>query len=546
MNDNHSNGAHESNPPSIAKDPPLARRILGMVPTLLVLVALFGVAYAGHEFGWTVPKFSKLFGDADNDDDAEWCNDHGVPKGICVECDESLLPRTESTWCETHGVHNCPFERPEVVQTKSTPDIRPDDRARAALALALKPRKENSEASKLHERRIQVASDKILHKMGIEVSPVKREPIVESISASGEVSFEQPRVIPISSAVAGRVWMITDNGTLGAAVQRGDVLALLDSAEVGKAKAELLQAYAQVELRKKTLDRLNSLSDTGSVSLARISEAETALREARIRLTGSQQTLNNMGLPIRVDEKAKLTSEELTEQVHFFGIPREITAGLNAKTTTANLTPLIAARAGSVITVKAALGEMTDPGKPLFIIADASRMWLTLNVRNEDMHFVRVRDAKKNRPGQQVMFRVDGAAEEVTGELVWKSAEVDEKTRTVQVRAELPNPEGKLLANSYGTGRILLRDEKDAVVVSSEAIHWAGDCHVVFVQDKNFDHPGAPKVFHVRNVRPGVTNRIGNESYTEILAGVVPGELVAGRNSYALRGELLKSTLGGD
>jgi cobalt-zinc-cadmium efflux system membrane fusion protein len=327
-----------------------------------------------------------------------------------------------------HGVHNCPFERPEVAQTKTTPEIRPADLERAARALALKERKENSSKSKLHERRLQVASEDAMQKMGIEVAPVLREPIVESISAGGEVTFEQPRVIPISSTVAGRLWMITPQGTLGAQVKRGDVLALLDSVEVGKAKAELLQAYAQIELRKKTVDRLRSLSDTGGVSLAKMNEAETALREARIRMAGAQQTLNNMGLPIHIDEQVKLSPEELTERVHFFGIPPALTSGMNRKTTTANLTPLIAARDGAVTNVKAALGEMIDPGKPLFVIADTSRMWLTLNVRVEDMQYVHVRDAKT--AGQQVKFRVDGTSADVAGELVWKSAEVDEKTRT--------------------------------------------------------------------------------------------------------------------
>ena len=103
-------------------------------------------------------------------------------------------------------------------------------------------------------------------------------------------------------------------------------------------------------------------------------------------------------------------------------------------------------------------------------------------------------------------FRPDGSKTDVNGELIWKSTQVDEKTRTVQFRAELPNPDGSLLANTFGTGHIVLREEKKAVVVPNEAVHWEGDCHVVFVRDKNFSREGAPKVFHVRTVRPGVKN----------------------------------------
>jgi membrane fusion protein, heavy metal efflux system len=104
----------------------------------------------------------------------------------------------------------------------------------------------------------------------------------------------------------------------------------------------------------------------------------------------------------------------------------------------------------------------------------------------------------------------------------------------------VPNPDGTLMAHTFGTGRVILRAEQDAIVVPSEAVHWEGDCHVVFVRDKHFLDAGAPKVFHVRSVRPGV-DHAGN---TEIIAGLLPGEVVATRNSAALRAELLKNNLG--
>ena len=36
-----------------------------------------------------------------------------VPESVCVECNESLMPRIEAKWCKIHEVHFCPFERPE-------------------------------------------------------------------------------------------------------------------------------------------------------------------------------------------------------------------------------------------------------------------------------------------------------------------------------------------------------------------------------------------------------------------------------------------------
>jgi cobalt-zinc-cadmium efflux system membrane fusion protein len=111
----------------------------------------------------------------------------------------------------------------------------------------------------------------------------------------------------------------------------------------------------------------------------------------------------------------------------------------------------------------------------------------------------------------------------------------------VAARAELPNPQGRLRDETFGAGRIILREEKEAIVVPNEAVHWEGCCHVVFVRDKDFFHAqDSPKVFHVRTVRVGAKN----EKYTEVIAGVLPGEVVASKGSDVIRAELLKNSLG--
>jgi cobalt-zinc-cadmium efflux system membrane fusion protein len=60
------------------------------------------------------------------------------------------------------------------------------------------------------------------------------------------------------------------------------------------------------------------------------------------------------------------------------------------------------------------------------------------------------------------------------------------------------------------------------------------------VRDKNFLAKSGLKVFHVRTVRPGVSNG----KHTEIIGGLLPGEIIATTNSAILRGELLKNSLG--
>ncbi len=509
------------------------------LPTALVLALLAGLAYWGHVSGWALPKFSELTGNGGNADE-DWCKEHSVPESICVECIESLLPKIKSSWCRTHGIHNCPLERPEIAQLAVIPTITQGDLDRARRALDLKERPENNQKCKLHEHRIQFASQEVMDKMGIDIAPVSEAAILETVIASGEITFEGPRVAPIFTPVPGRVWYVAPQGQMGSQVKRGDVLALVDSIEVGKAKAEFLQSHAQYELRNKTLANLNAIAQQGAVSQSRLLEADTAMQEAHIRLLTSQQALLNLGLPARVEDVHGLSPEALSKRLLFLGIPESLTQKLDYRATTANLIPVLASRDGIVTASKVVPGEMVDASKTLFVITDTSQMWLLLNVRNEDVKYLRQRNDTDGVPGQLVRFRPDGNDQEVAGELVWISKAVDEKTRAVQVRVNLPNPEGKLLANTFGRGRVVLREEKNAIVVPNEALHWEKDCHVVFVRDKNFLSAGAPKVFHVRTVRPGVING----DYTEIIAGILPGEVIATKNSAVLRAELLKNSLG--
>ncbi len=205
---------------------------------------------------------------------------------------------------------------------------------------------------------------------------------------------------------------------------------------------------------------------------------------------------------------------------------------LNPTQTTSNLIPVFAPRDGIVIARDVVAGEVIDTGKMLFTVADTSRMWLMLNVPLEEARYIAV--------GQKVIFRADGGERADTGTLTWVSTEVDSETRTVMVRAELPNHDGHLRNETFGTGEIVLRDEPEAIVVLSTAVHWEGCCHVVFVRDKDFHQDGSYKVFHTRSVQPGVD--MGN--YTEMIAGLWPDEVVVTKGSGVLRAELLKGNLG--
>lgn len=507
----------------------LGARLAQIVSTGLAMAVLAVVGYWGHTNGWKLPSFSELSGEASLEK-ADWCEAHAVPESECVECDPSLYPPlTDHGWCSEHGVHQCSLCHPEVAQVKPTPVITTPDRERAERGLAARERSANNNRCPLYRRRVQFASMEAMADAGVDVALAEEKPIVESIAAPAEISYDPTLVAHVSARTPGPVWRVEKR--VGDPVKKDELLALIDAAAVGKAKADLLQAHAQVDLWQQTLARLRPLGGQ-VVSQQQILEAEASLREARVRLIGARQSLVNLGLPINLDSLNGLSEAGLADRVQFLGLPTSVTAELDRTTTTSNLLPVTAPFDGVVAERNVAPGEVAGEGEELFVIADPRRMWLNLDVRQEDVAYV--------TPGRRVLFRSDVGGVEAEGKVDWVSTTADEATRTVRARADLSNPDGRLRASTFGKARVVIREEPAAVMVPDEAVQWDGSCHIVFVRDKNFFEKGSPKLFHTRTVRPGVKDN----GDTEMIAGILPGEVVAAKGSGVLRAQLLKNNLG--
>lgn len=518
------------------------RRAAGRVASAAFAVAcVVGVAAAvtalGHATGWRLPKASALRGETAAEAD-DWCREHGVPESACVECRPDLLPRGPSyKACREHGVADCPLCHPEVAQLAVRPRVTDADRELAARALAFAPREANDLKCKKHERRIQLPSDEMAARLGLEVAEVTRGPVAETIQVTGEITYDPTRLARVTPRAAGNVWRIDRQA--GDKVRKGDVLALVDSAAVGKAKAEFQLAVVQLEVRREVLARYQP-SGTPVVPGKTLVAAEVAVEEAEVRVLAAEQTLANLGLPLKAVDVRGLSPTALAERMQFLGLPAALVKSLAGQTTSSNLLPVLAPFDGEVVDRSAVLDQAADPAKPLFTVADTAHMWLTLRVRAED--------ANRVKPGQAVRFRHAGHVGPSgwdPGAVVWVSPAADEKTRTVPVRVDLPNPSDRHHAKTFGTAEVVLRQETDAVVVPAGAVHWEGCCHIVFVRDRDYEKPEAAKVFHVRKVRPGAKDLPSAAGpVTEVIAGVLPGERVVTTNSGVLRSELLKNDLG--
>jgi cobalt-zinc-cadmium efflux system membrane fusion protein len=110
----------------------------------------------------------------------------------------------------------------------------------------------------------------------------------------------------------------------------------------------------------------------------------------------------------------------------------------------------------------------------------------------------------------------------------------------MQVRVMLTGESKNLRDKAFGTGRIVVRREEQAIVVPLGAVQATSDGNLIFVRDRGYFDPNGFKVFHVRQVRLGAKS----DTHVELLAGALPGEVVATKGSNVLLAQLLRSSLG--
>ena len=513
----------------------ILRRTAGLVlssigPTL-VLIGFAAVFYYGHHNDWRIPKFAALTSDVEPVVD-DWCEEHAVPESICVECDPTLMPKgPDYGWCSDHGVHNCVLDHPGVAQLKQPP-LRGElaaDLQRAARAFAIAPRKENNSGCDIYKTRIQFESVEAVQQAGVDVELVERQPIVESILGNGEIVYDPTRQASLASRVPGSVWRVLKN--IGDPVAEGDVLTIVDAAGVGDLKTALLRSFAEEKLQRQNVSRLTAARN--AIPGSRILDAEAALAKAQADVLSAEQSLRNLGLPLRVEQLREMSEQKVLDELRLLGIPQSVRGQINPENATANLLPIRSPMNGIVIERTVTPGEVVDPSRLLFQVADTRQMWLQLSVPLESIDQLAV--------GQRIRFTPDGSRRVVEGKLDWISTSADKDTRMVEVRAVLANSDGQLRNETFGMGEIILREETNAIVIPTGSSHWEGCCQVVFVRDKNyFDSPDSYKVFHVRSVRLGAING----DVTEVISGVLPGEVIASAGSDVLKAQLLKNNLG--
>ena len=355
-----------------------------------------------------------------------------------------------------------------------------------------------------HEEGVVFLSEAKLDVATIETAAAEERRLAPQIETTGQVGYEEDRLAHVSPRIPGR--LVQAPASLGDRVARGEVLAVLDSVELGQAKADYLVARAREGVTREAYERERTLYEDRISSQREMLEARAEYLEAQAERERAQETLRLYGVG-----------------------DREISA-MQAGDRSASLLPLRSPIAGTVVEKHATLGELATSEESLFTIADLGHVWIWIDVFEQQLAGVHL--------GDDVAVRV-GAFPNRTfaGEITYLAPQVATETRSVRARIDVDNTDGLLRPGMFAS--IKLVDPHAAktamsVVVPDTAIQLREGEPLVFV-------PLGGGRFAAREVELG--RREGG--WVEVVSGLAAGERVVTEGSFFLKSELAREELGG-
>ncbi|HSA61860.1 MAG TPA: efflux RND transporter periplasmic adaptor subunit [Nitrospiraceae bacterium] len=338
-------------------------------------------------------------------------------------------------------------------------------------------------------------------RVGLVVQPATRSDFRTYRDFPAIVQPNQRNMADITTLVRGRV--VDVYADLGQQVEANALLAILYSSELGLAQSGYLKARAKLHVAEQAYARAKFLLQEKVIG-----EAEAERRRADLL---SMQAESN----------------EARDRLKLLGMTEEEFRRLDRSREIRSHVPIVAPFAGRIIGRNLTRGEVVETTEKLFVVADLSEVWLRANIPEKDIPFVHSVHASG---GIQAEVRINAYPKEIfKGTITYVGDVLDPATRTMQLRLELPNPEGKLKPEMFATIRLFSESQPDRLAVPEAALQRDQDRTFVFVQR-------SANEYEARDVQVGESNG----TLTSILGGLSEGEPVVTHGAFVLKSELMK------
>jgi Cu(I)/Ag(I) efflux system membrane fusion protein len=300
--------------------------------------------------------------------------------------------------------------------------------------------------------------------IGVRTAKVERRAMAQTIKTVGRIDYDEQRLVQLHPKTEGWIEEMFVEKT-GEPVRVNSILLSLYSPQLVSTQQEFVLALKNLEtLRASPFEDVR----TGAEELVQTTED-------RLRLFDVPDH--------QIDElKATLT---IRKNLHIHS-PAE----------------------GIVIKIGAREGQYVTPQTELYAIADLSRVWVLVDIYEDELPWIRVGDQAR-----MSISAVPGRT--FTGTLAYIYPYAESRTRTVKVRMEFDNPDLLLKPDMFADVTIEADAIEDTIAVPSEAIIRSGTRQQVFIQR-------APGKFEPREVTLGVSS----DGWTQVRDGIEAGEEV--------------------
>ncbi|MEJ2635696.1 MAG: efflux RND transporter periplasmic adaptor subunit [Calditrichia bacterium] len=270
----------------------------------------------------------------------------------------------------------------------------------------------------------------------VETVPVERKFVANEIRMLGKISYDETRLDYITARVPGRIDRLFVNYT-GISVHKGDHMAEIYSPELLSTQQELLESVRN----------LNAMQNNSFAGMKETARRQVESVRERLRLWGlTERQIDNI-------IKRGKTSDHMT---------------------------LYSPASGVVVKMDALEGTYVQTGTRIYAIADLLKVWVQLDAYEQDLPWLRY--------GETVEFHTEAYPDEIfKGRIAFIDPVVDSQTRSVKLRVNLDNKDGKLKPGMFVHGLVSSRLAANGKVIDPDlAGKWIGPMHPEIIKD----HPG--------------------------------------------------------
>jgi cobalt-zinc-cadmium efflux system membrane fusion protein len=323
---------------------------------------------------------------------------------------------------------------------------------------------------------------------GIQTVVAARAELVPELRVVGTVTFDPEHVAAVGTRIRGLVRKLAR--IEGDAVKEGDVLAEIESAELGEAQASVSMIAAHRKAAELNARRERELS-------------ERRLSTAR---------------------EAEVADAALAEQHALLGAAHQKVAALGGATGGAlGVYVLRAPLSGSVVERHVSAGQSVENNLVAYRVADLGHLWIELSVFERSVDAIRRGDVVEIRPLADPERLIKGTVAHVGDAL-------DAATRSAPVRVKIDNRARTLRPGQSVTASIRASGPtRTALLLPAASVTWVDGKPTVFVLT------GADRVLPTQ-VTLGATS--GAEQ--EITGGLAEGAVVVREGVFALKSELYR------